>query len=92
VNYFVDPKALVYAPGTRSANINGYANVLDLINEANASLLENPVTIDASRERSYQEALKTGLDTANNDRSFVQPTPSSCPEPIFAAPTPEIGL
>jgi hypothetical protein len=57
--------ALIYAPGTTSANSLGFATVNDVIAEANASLGSYP------GDRAYQEALKNALDNANNNRNFV---------------------
>lgn len=76
---FVNPNALVYAPGTSSANPAGFARVGDLINEANAELGAHPTAFSGDPWRSYQEALKDALDWANNNRTFVQPGPEACP-------------
>ena len=46
--------------------------------EADASLASNPVTKTAGATRTYQEALKSALDKANNNLNFVQPSASSC--------------
>jgi hypothetical protein len=80
---FVDPNALIYAPGVRASNMNGFTTIIELLDAAEIALAANPVTIDPSSERTYQESLKDALDGANNDRSFVQPTPATCPAPIF---------
>lgn len=71
----VDGSALVYAPGTGSANALGYATINDLIAEANALLASDPVTIAAGPARTAQEAVKTALDRANNNLNFVQSGP-----------------
>jgi hypothetical protein len=73
----VDENALVYAPGTTSANALGFAAVGDVMAEANAELGSHGDTTAGSPYRDYQEALKDALDEANNNASFVQPTP--CP-------------
>jgi len=80
---FVSASALVYAPGTNSANAAGFATVGDLLNEANAELAAHPTAYDGDPWRSYQEALKNAFDWANNNRTFVQPGPEACP---FASP------
>ena len=77
LNGKVTGTALIYAPGATSANALGFASVTDIMAEANASLGANGLTIGASATRTYQEALKTALDRANNNLTFVQGTP--CP-------------
>ena len=72
---FVSGNALVYAPGTNSANINGFATINDLMAEANAELQIYATAVAGDAHRSYQEALKNALDKANNNTTFVQPTP-----------------
>jgi hypothetical protein len=76
-NDFVDGNALIYAPGTLSANANGFATVNAIIAEANDSLSLDGETLSGHPERSYQEALKNALDKANNNYTFVQET--ACP-------------
>jgi len=76
---FVSASALVYAPGTSSANAAGFATVGDLLNEADAELAVHPTAYDGDPWRSYQEALKNAFDWANNNRTFVQPGPEACP-------------
>jgi hypothetical protein len=73
----VDGDALIYAPGTTSANALGFATVNAVMAEANAELGLHGLTPAGSPYRSYQEALKNALDRANNNKTFVQPTP--CP-------------
>jgi hypothetical protein len=80
---FVSASALVYAPGTLSANAAGFATVGDLLSEANLELAAHPTAYDGAPWRSYQEALKNAFDWANNNRTFVQPGPEACP---FAGP------
>jgi hypothetical protein len=70
----VSASALVYAPGTGSANPLGYATIGALTAEANALLASNPVTIASGPDRTAQEAVKTALDRANNNLNFVQST------------------
>lgn len=67
--------AIVYAPGTKSANALGFAKINDLLSEANAELSINGLTITQTATRSYQEALKIAFDKANNNLNFVQPAP-----------------
>lgn len=73
----VDGNALIYAPGTASANALGFATVNAVMAEANAELGLHGLVLDGSPYRAYQEALKNALDKANNNKTFVQPTP--CP-------------
>jgi hypothetical protein len=73
----VNGGALIYAPGTTSANALGFATVNAVMAEANAELGLHGLTLAGSPYRAYQEALKNALDKANNNMTFVQPTP--CP-------------
>lgn len=76
-NNLVKSDALVYAPGTTSANAAGFATIAALMNEANAELGLHPLTIESNSIRNYQEALKNALDKANNNMTFVQS--KACP-------------
>lgn len=82
LNGLVDGNALIYAPGTTSANALGFATVNDVMIEANTELGLHPYTPDGSPDRDYQEALKDALDEANNNLTFVQsgPCPFTFPE------------
>jgi hypothetical protein len=80
---FVSASALVYAPGTNSANAAGFATVGALLDEANTELDTHHTAYDGDPWRSYQEALKNAFDWANNNRTFVQSGPEACP---FASP------
>jgi hypothetical protein len=80
---FVNGGALIYAPGTTSANVNGFATVNAVMAEANTELGAHGLVLSGSPYRSYQEALKNALDNANNNLTFVQPGPGSCPTPVF---------
>jgi hypothetical protein len=71
----VNGDALIYAPGTMSANELGFATVYEVINEADNELSLHGLTLAGSPYRAYQEALKNALDLANNNLTFVQPTP-----------------
>ncbi|HEX3187837.1 MAG TPA: hypothetical protein VHQ94_23755 [Pyrinomonadaceae bacterium] len=71
---FVNGSALVYAPGTNSANGLGFATVNALMTEANTELTSHATALAGDSWRSYQEALKNALDKANNNQTFVQPT------------------
>ncbi len=73
----VNGGALIYAPGTTSANALGFATVNAVMAEANAELGLHGLVLSDSPYRAYQEALKNALDNANNNKTFVQPTP--CP-------------
>ncbi len=80
---FVDGGSLIYASGASGANANGFMSVSALIAEANTALGENGLVLSGSSVRAYQEALKNALDDGNNNRTFVQPGPASCPVPVF---------
>jgi len=83
LNGFVNGGALIYAPGTTSANAAGFASVNDVMAEANTELGLHGLTPSGNAFRSYQEALKNALDKANNNLTFVRPGPGSCPTPVF---------
>lgn len=82
-NGFVNVDAMVYAPGTTSANALGFARMGDLIAEADAALAADGVVLSDSPVRAYQAALKDALDNANNNKSFVQAGPGTCPTAAF---------
>jgi hypothetical protein len=82
-NTKVSGTALIYAPGTTSANASGFATVNAVMSEANTSLGSFGLTKSGNPERAHQEALKTALDRANNNLSFVQGDGSTCPAPTF---------
>ncbi len=71
----VDPNAMIYAPGTNSANFLGFATVGAVMAEANAELGLHGTAWESDPWRAYQEALKNALDNANNNLNFVQPWP-----------------
>ena len=73
----VSASALVYAPGTGSANPLGYATISALLAEGNALLAANGYTVAAGADRTAQEAVKTAIDRANNNYNFVQSAPCS---------------
>lgn len=81
---FVDGGALIYAPGTKSANEAGFATVDAVMDEANDELGLHGYTPAGNPYRSYQEALKDALDNANNNQTFVQP--EACPFTFEASP------
>jgi len=83
-NGLVSGSALVYAPGTTSANAAGFATVSALMAEANAELGLHPTAVAGDAWRTYQTALKDALDNANNNRSFVQADASTCAAPFIA--------
>ena len=74
---FVDDSALVYAPGTISANAAGFASISALMSESNTELGTHGTAMAGDDWRDYQEALKNALDAANNNINFV------CPEPCL---------
>ncbi len=71
----VDGSSLIYAPGTSSANANGFATVSDVMAEANNELALHGLTKSGSPFRSHQTALNDALDKANNNLTFVKATP-----------------
>ena len=78
----VSGSALIYAPGTTSANAAGFATVNAVMAEANAELALHPNTTAGTAGeayRTYQEALKNALDRANNNLNFVQSSATNCP-------------
>jgi hypothetical protein len=83
LNGLVSSSALVYAPGTTSANSSGFASIGALMTEANTELGTHGLTLSSSPFRSYQQALKNALDRANNNLNFVQAGPANCPAPTF---------
>lgn len=68
---FVDAGALVYAPGTNSADSSGVASIAALLDEAEATLTAHPYTPTGSPDRAYQEAIKNALDAANNNTNWA---------------------
>lgn len=77
-NGFVSGTALVYAPGTGSANGSGFATINHLLGEANTAVAANPDATTGDETRDYLEALKNALDNANNNLNFIQASPASC--------------
>lgn len=69
--------ALIFAPGSTSANAFGFASVSAVMAEANTELGLHGLTLSGSPYRTYQEALKNALDQANNNNNFVQ-APGTC--------------
>jgi hypothetical protein len=83
-NVGVDANSFVYAPAlldptfppTAGLTALGFIKVSDLMTAANNVLLSpGNYTVTASITRSYEEALKTALDKANNNLTFVQSEP-----------------
>jgi hypothetical protein len=75
---FVSGSALIYAPDVPGANAAGFISVNAVMLQADTELGLHGVTISGgtgSAFRSYQEALKTALDKANNNLNFVQSSP-----------------
>jgi hypothetical protein len=75
LNGKVSGSALIYAPGTVSANAHGFATVNAVTTEANAELGLHGLTKGGSPFRAYQAALQTALLKANGNSTFVQTTP-----------------
>jgi len=73
----VSATALIYAPGTTSANTAGFATIGDIMTEANVELGLHGSTPAKSLYRAYQERLYKVLDAANNNLNFVQDEPCS---------------
>jgi hypothetical protein len=79
----VSGTALVYAPQLSAcgaiAGLSslGFISINDLMTAAAASLCADSYTLSGNPDRACQEALKTALDDANNNKNFVQSSP--CP-------------
>lgn len=71
----VNGASMVYAPYALSANASGFIPVAALVAEANAALGNNSLTLAGVPARTYQGLLKTALDRANNNLTFVQNQP-----------------
>lgn len=71
----VNGASMVYAPGALSANASGFIAVATLVSDANAALADNSLTVAGVPARAYQGLLKTALDRANNNLTFVQNQP-----------------
>lgn len=80
-NGFVDGDALIYAPGTTSANPLGFATVASVMAEANNELGLHGTAYDGDAWRMYQQDLKNALDWANNNWTFVRPGPCTITYP-----------
>ena len=72
---FVNPAALIYAPGTLSANPLGFASVGAVMAEADALLGADGLIPDGDPLWARAVALKNALDRANNNLNFVQSSP-----------------
>jgi hypothetical protein len=73
--------ALIYAPGTKTGNQNyNFATVRAIIQESidELSIAANTWTPSGAKDRYYQESLKNALDNANNNRTFLMPSPDKC--------------
>ncbi len=83
-NGLVDGNSLVYAPGVGNTGVgNNFITVNDLIAAADAALAADGYTPAGDPNRYLQALLKNALDDANNNQTFVQPSP--CP---FTFPAP----
>jgi hypothetical protein len=69
---FVSGSSLVYAPGVGATD---FITIDALMAAANTSLGLDQNTPAGDANRAYQEKIKNALDAANNDTSFVKPTP-----------------
>jgi hypothetical protein len=72
--------AIVYAPAvgfTSAGLVTGFITINDLMAQAEAALAASAgnLTVTAGPQRSAEEALKTALDDANNNKNFTQATP-----------------
>jgi hypothetical protein len=67
--------SMVYAPGALTANDSGFMSVASLVSEANTALGNLSITVAGVSARAYQGMLKTALDRANNNLTFVQNQP-----------------
>jgi len=82
-NGLVSGNALVYAPGLlpfapiTGLNSLGFISIANLMTAANIELGTHHTAYSSDSWRSYQEALKNVLDSANNNYNFVQSQP--CP-------------
>jgi hypothetical protein len=74
-NAKVNGAALIYAPGTTSANAKGFATVNAVTAEANVELGIHGLTKSGSSFRRYQASLQSALVKANGNVTFVQATP-----------------
>jgi hypothetical protein len=72
-----DVNALIYAPGTTSANAQGFAPLNDVMNEANELLCHFGSIPSGHPQRTHALALKDALATAASGNGFVQSSP--CP-------------
>ena len=83
----LDPNTMLQVPASLLSNLNtkgpapvtnllGFVSIADLMAKADAILGTNGYTVSAGNIRLYQEALKSLLDAANNNKPiFVHPTP-----------------
>lgn len=79
---FVDPNQVMYAPGTASADANGYATVGAIVAEAIAALEADGYTPSGDPNRALQTALKNALDAGNNNTNwFCAPITVIVPSP-----------
>jgi len=69
--------SLIYAPGTTSANAQGFATLNAVITEANSLLCSKGSIPSGDPQRAYATALKNALANGNVNTGFVQPSP--CP-------------
>ncbi|MBP8304853.1 MAG: hypothetical protein KBE04_12090, partial [Phycisphaerae bacterium] len=77
----VQGASLVYAPGVPGANAAGFITVGALMAAADMELAAHGNTVADSPDRALQETLKTALDKANNNQTFVCPGPGEITYP-----------
>ena len=72
----INSSALIYAPGLSSVtHPSSFITVNALMTAANSELGIHDTAYAGNIWRAYQEALKTTLDNANNNKTFVMSTP-----------------
>jgi len=66
---------LVFAPGTNSANAQGFATISALMAEAEAELALHPTALVGEAWRDYQDVLKEAVEATNKNLSFLLTSP-----------------
>ncbi len=84
---FVDANRLIYAPGTSSANAAGFATVSSLMAEANTILCANGIINSGNPLRARAEAVKNALESASNNKNYLQLQPCNVARPAMASRT-----
>lgn len=82
-NGFVDDQALVLMPGANAADELGFGTLDDLMAETDDMLGEEGAMPPKVGEMYvHRMALKKALEEVNQNNSFVQSTPLTCPKPF----------